>query len=72
MHTERNSPLRITSVGIRALLFIRGSIRAKATTSTTATTSIAITRGSPKPQSAAWSKASSTSSSAVESVAMPG
>ena len=69
---ERNSTLRNTSAGTRALSLIRGSIRAKPATSRTATASIAITRASPKPQSAAWSKATSTSSRPVESVTMPG
>ena len=66
MHTERNSLLRITSRGDQGALLHPRLDAGEADDSTTATTSIAITRGSPNPQSAAWSKASRTSSSPVE------
>ena len=69
---ERNSAFRNTAAGTRAPSFIRGSIRAKATTRRTATASIAITRASPNPQSAAWSNATRSKSRLVESVTMPG
>ena len=63
--------LRITSRGTRAFLPARRSIGTKATSSTTASASRAITRGSPQPQSSTWSSATSSETRPTESAAIP-
>ena len=63
--------LRITSRGTSACVPARRSIGTKATISAAASASSAITRGSPQPQSATWSRAISSETSPTESAVIP-
>ena len=66
------SRLAMIAGGIRAWRPARRSSGTKPTTPTTAMTSIAITRGSPQPQSSTWSRAISRETSPIEIAAIPG
>ena len=68
----RKLSFRITARGTRALIPARRSIGTKAAISTAASASIAITRGSPQPQSSTWSSATSSETRPTEIVAIPG
>ena len=68
----RKLSLRITARGTSAFIPARRSIGKKAAIKTAAMTNIAITRGSPQPQSSTWSSATSSETSPIESVAIPG
>jgi hypothetical protein len=64
--------LEITSRGINAWRPARRSSGRKAPIPIAAITSIAITRGSPQPQSSTWSRAISNETRPIEIAAIPG